>query len=191
MAENQVIILVPGRIRKEEGIILEAHSSVSLVGCGGLNILVDSGSPEHRERLISALERNHLSTSDIDVVVSTHLHGDHTANNDLFTDARKLARAEEIPPREYEAVLEDEELCDGVTLVHVPGHTRGSMAVFVEGERRYVIAGDALPTRDNYLKWVPPGLNYDPETALRSMKRIIDFAEVVVPGHGPAFEVDR
>lgn len=171
--------------------MLEAHSSVTLVRCGETNIIVDTSSLERRGRLLRSLEEHGLSPSDVDILVSTHLHGDHTANNDLFPEARKLARGEEIPPRDYEAVFEDEDIFEGVHLLHVPGHTRGSMALLVDGDRRYAIAGDALPTRDNYVKWVPPGLNYDPDTALRSMRRIVDLAEVIIPGHDPPFEVDR
>jgi len=43
--------------------------------------------------------------------------------------------------------------------------------------------GIYLPTFDNFHRMVPPGINYDPRLALRSMKRIISSADVVIPGH--------
>ena len=76
-------------------------------------------------------------------------------------------------------------------MVHTPGHTPGSISVFVEAGLRYAIAGDALPTHENYLNWVPPGLNCDPDLALASMKEIVAFADIVVPGHGAPFRIDR
>jgi len=92
----------------------------------------------------------------------------------------------------YERELPVEiELRPGVTIVPTPGHTKGSVSLFVVSDRRYAIVGDAMPTQDNYLKWVPPGLNYDPEEALRSMRRIVDFAETVIPGHSAPFDIKR
>jgi N-acyl homoserine lactone hydrolase len=191
MAKNEVIELVRGFIRKEEGVIMEANSSVTLVICGDRKIIIDTSTPDKREEILSGLEARGISPQEVDTVVLTHLHGDHTSNNDLFPNAEFLAHVDELPPRGIEPILEDQEICGGVRLVHTPGHTRGSMSVVVEADRTYVVAGDALPTRDNYLKWVPPGLNYFPELALKSMAKIVEWGEVIVPGHDAAFEVDR
>jgi len=57
MAKNEVIQLVEGTIRRHEGVILEAHSSVTLVLCGERRILIDTSTPQRREELLSALER--------------------------------------------------------------------------------------------------------------------------------------
>jgi glyoxylase-like metal-dependent hydrolase (beta-lactamase superfamily II) len=54
----------------------------------------------------------------------------------------------------------------------------------------WVMAGDALPTADNYVAWVPPGINYDTEVALESMRHIVELADTIVPGHGPPFKKD-
>jgi glyoxylase-like metal-dependent hydrolase (beta-lactamase superfamily II) len=191
MAKNEVMQIVRGSIRRHEGLVLEAHSSATLVMCGDRRIMVDTSTTERRQALLRGLDDNGISPEDVDTVVLTHLHGDHTQNLDLFSRATVMAHADEIPPRDIEPVIEDDEICEGVRLVHTPGHTRGSMSVLVEADRKYVIAGDALPTRDNYIKWVPPNLNYFPELALRSMERIVEMADVIVPGHDDAFEVDR
>jgi len=53
----------------------------------------------------------------------------------------------------------------------------------------YIIAGDALPTQNNYFKWVPPGINYDPHIALASMERIVALADIVIPGHDQPLEI--
>ena len=191
MAENEVIQLVEGVIRREEGVVLEAHSSVTLVLCGDRRIIIDTSTPWRRKAVLSGLKERGISPKDIDTVVLSHLHGDHTSNNELFPNARLMAHVDELPPRGIDPVLEDMEICEGVRLIHTPGHTRGSMSVLVQAERRYVAAGDALPTKDNYDKWVPPSLNYYPELALRSMRRIVNMADVVIPGHDAAFEVNR
>lgn len=187
-----VRIVCEGYLRRENGIVLEAHSTSALVTSGRLLVLVDTSSREQRPRLLEGLRALDIEPNDIEVVVNTHLHHDHVGNNDLFPRALKLARREEGPGPESEAVGGDRVLGPGVRLLHTPGHTRGSMSVVVEADdARYVIAGDALPTRDNYERWVPPGINYDADTALRSMRRIVDEAEMVVPGHGAPFPVVR
>jgi glyoxylase-like metal-dependent hydrolase (beta-lactamase superfamily II) len=72
-----------------------------------------------------------------------------------------------------------------------PGHTSGSISVFVEGDRRYVMCGDAIPTRANYESMLPPAVHMDRKLALMSMDRILSWAEIVVPGHDPPFEVSE
>jgi len=191
MAKNEVIQLVRGTIERSDGLVLEAHSSATLILCGERRILVDTSTPERRQELVSAMEKRDLSPEEIDTVIYTHLHGDHTGNGELFTNATFLAHVDEIPPAGIEPLFGDEKICEGVNIIHTPGHTRGSISVLVEGDRRYVIAGDALPTRENYTKWVPPNLNYYPELALKSMGTIMEEADVIIPGHDDAFEVDR
>ena len=191
MSSNVVEVLCSGSIRKEAGVVLEAHSSSSLIRCNTWNIIVDTSSFEYRDALLAALSRIGLDPREVDIVVNTHLHHDHCSNNDLFPNAVLMVHAEERPGSGYRKVDGNTEICPGVRLVHTPGHTPGSMSVFVEAGLRYAIAGDALPTNENYLRWVPPGLNVDPDLALASMKEIVAFADVVVPGHGTPFRIDR
>ena len=86
-----------------------------------------------------------------------------------------------------ETVTEDIEIAEGVRLVHTPGHTPDSMSVFVKADRNYAVAGDAVPLEDNIRKKVPPRLNCDPDLAMQSIKSIVRFADVIVPGHGFPF----
>ncbi len=54
-----------------------------------------------------------------------------------------------------------------------------------------VIAGDALPTIGNFLKMVPPALHTDRNLASASLKKIIEIADIVVPGHDYPFSVRK
>ena len=188
---NSVNVLCEGFIRRENGVILEAHSSSTLVRSDSLDIVVDTSSVSKREKIIRSLTVAGLEPRDIDVVVNTHLHIDHCSNNKLFTDPLVIAHALESPGKGFKPIRGSEELADGVIILHTPGHTEGSVSVLVESGVRYAVAGDAIPTVDNYLKWVPPALNFDADLALASMKEIVDFADIVIPGHGPPFKVDR
>lgn len=184
-------VVCEGYVRRDNRVLLEAHSTSSLIVGGSHNILVDTSSPLLRNRLISGLRSRNLGPQDIDILICTHLHPDHVGNNDLFPNAMWLARQEENPEPFYRKIKADLELIPGVRLIHTPGHTRGSMSVEVETPAgRYIIAGDAFPTRDNFDKWFPPNINYDEGVALRSMKRIAYSADFIVPGHGMPFPAD-
>lgn len=182
----KVDVLCQGTIRRDGKVVLEAHSSSTLVRTKQHVIVVDTSSSANRSRIITSLESLKVRPEDVGILVITHDHHDHCSNNDLFPKAKMMVF-------DSESAQEDEEsrIDASARLVHTPGHTPGSVSLFVESDRRYAIVGDALPIVDNYLKWVPPGLNYDPEKALRSMRRIVDWADVVVPGHGAPFEIRR
>ncbi len=190
MSQVQVHLLVPGFIKRHQGIILEARSSSTLVKCPDHWIVVDTSTPDNRSQIGRALAELGIRPEEVDMVINTHSHFDHTGNNDLFPQALKLIHEDEGLSSGFKKVGEGE-LCPHVVILHTPGHTPGSLSVLVKAERRYVIAGDALPTKENYEKWVPPGLNYDPEIALASMRKIVENADIIVPGHGRPFEIDN
>lgn len=76
-------------------------------------------------------------------------------------------------------------------IIHVPGHTPGSVAVHVPGVDALFL-GDAMTTR-NVLTGVegpkPAPFTLDPHQAIESLDRIeaVD-ATWVLPGHGPAYD---
>ena len=191
MKEIVVKVLCEGRIVRNGKEIIEAHSSVTMVTWPEHIMIVDTSDREYRARVVDALSANEVDPDQVDIVVNTHLHSDHCANNDLFRYAVQMAHEKERPDRRFVSVTDDHELYPGINLVHTPGHTPGTMSVFVESDRKYAIVGDAIPTFENVRRWVPPGIVSDGDEALRSMKKIVAYADVVVPGHDTPFEVDR
>lgn len=75
-------------------------------------------------------------------------------------------------------------------IVGMPGHSPGSIAVFVPSVRA-VFVGDALTTTHvltGRAGMQPAPFTDDPELALRSLDRLADLdAEWVLPGHGTAW----
>ena len=83
----------------------------------------------------------------------------------------------------------EKEIAKGVRFVRTPGHTEDSGSLFVDADRRYALVGDAVPLQENLEKKAVPALNCDPDEAMASMKRIVQYADVVVPGHGKPFGI--
>lgn len=180
---RSVRVVREGRLVREGNRILDASSSVTVVEAEGKLIVVDTGAREDVPELSKALSSAGLRPDDVSIVVNTHLHSDHTGGNDLFENARFYAHKLEAPPIGTMAISGVTRLLPGVEIVPTPGHTAGSVSLFVHAEHRYAICGDAIPTRANLEQHVPPFVNMDRALALRSMEQIEEFADIVVPGH--------
>lgn len=185
----RVFLLKAGSIERDlAGIILDARSSVTLIKTERGWIIVDTGQVGDEEEILKALADLGLEKSDIDIIVNTHSHPDHCANNRLFSQAKT------IYPKDGELIA------PGVRALVTPGHSPDSISVVVDAtiqqgdemaptSRRVVIAGDALPTLGNFQKRVPPAVHYDRALAVASMNKIIAIADVVIPGHDRPFAV--
>jgi len=180
-----------GHIVREGDKVIEASSSVTLIEVGEKRIVVDTGSPKDEDRLVKVLARMKVDPDSIRYVVNTHMHIDHCGCNDLFVKARVVAHRSESPPAGSMRVSGRQELLPGIELVPTPGHSEGSISVFVSAGERFAICGDAIPTRANYDNWAPPFLNCNPELALRSMELIRSWADVIIPGHDVPISVGR
>ncbi|MCL1978617.1 MAG: MBL fold metallo-hydrolase [Methanomassiliicoccaceae archaeon] len=186
-------VLVIGSFqRDEEGKVFDAHSSSVLIRADERTIVVDTSTPNMRPAIKTSFKQIGVFPKDVDTVVLTHSHHDHAGNNDMFESAEILMHPDERGHVEGAIPLEtDKELAPGVRIVHTPGHTNGSVSVFVKADKRYVVAGDAIPKHGNYEKMVPPAINIDEKIALESIKLITRYADVIVPGHDPPFIVNR
>ena len=171
---------------------------MTLIVSGKRKIVVDTGLEGEAEQIKRALAGLQLSPEEIDYVVNTHSHPDHCGNNHIFS------RAEILAP------LDGQQIGPGVWVLATPGHSLDSISVVVEGMQQdtivanvanmaikartppiIVIAGDALPTFGNFQKNIPPAIHVDRNLAVSSMKKLIQLADIVVPGHDYPFSVRK
>ena len=173
---------------------------------------------EESERPLEALRAVGVELEDIRIVINTHLHWDHCSNNALFPHARFIVQRTEllyaVDPLEWnrvafekmpgvephwfstwgqiETVDGEATVAPGVSTVFLPGHTPGSQGVVVEADGgRYLIAGDCVPTYENWLgderaTHIPDGLYVDLNVYAESFRRIEALDCEVIPSHDAA-----
>lgn len=173
------------------GVLLPDHTgSVTLLRHEGQNILVDTGGRGMFNALKIALKQHELDPSDINVVILTHLHLDHSYNVCRFPGARLFAWTHEWRERETVRIkdIDGFRLFDRITLFRTPGHAEEHISVAVEGDDGTVtvISGDAL-NEEYALTGTIKAFAYDEALYRKSADRILEMADTVIPGHGRVF----
>ncbi|MEP7368447.1 MAG: MBL fold metallo-hydrolase [Dermatophilaceae bacterium] len=163
--------------------------TVSLIRDGDAVIVVDPGMVPSRAAILGPLGALGVSPDEVTDIVLSHHHPDHTVNIALFG---------EIPVHDFQAVYHrdswDERAADGVhltpsvCLLATPGHTPQDLSVLVGTADHVVVL--------THLWWTSHGPLDDPYApdadVLRTQrKRVLALADLVVPGHGPAFSPGR
>jgi glyoxylase-like metal-dependent hydrolase (beta-lactamase superfamily II) len=175
-------------------------------------MLVDSGMPGSAKRILASVERQAAPPRQLRSVVLTHCDIDHAgsaAELKRLTGAqvaihaldapvlsgkqqpqkggramRLLSRLFRLQPVTPDVLLQDGDTIGGFRVLHVPGHTAGSIALYRDDG--VVFSGDALLS-DMHGRVLPPNprLSLDPAQASASADKIRALGiTVLLPGHG-------
>jgi glyoxylase-like metal-dependent hydrolase (beta-lactamase superfamily II) len=180
-----VDVLVTGHVT-ESGAGSSVHPTVSLVRDGDLVVVVDPGILSDQALLIDALRGHGLGVDDVTHVFVTHHHVDHTRNVGMFPRA-VVVDVDSV----YDGSLwlehpgDGHALTDGVRVIETPGHAAECAALVVDTADGTVVLTHAWWFAD--MTPVEDPLAWDQAALERSRARILDIADVVVPGHGPPF----
>jgi hydroxyacylglutathione hydrolase len=87
-----------------------------------------------------------------------------------------------------DVLLRDSDIIDGLTVIHTPGHTDGSICLYLPGRALFV--GDSLLTDDKRMLSLPRrSMSTDLDQAKESIKKISELRySALLPGHGPPIE---
>lgn len=164
------------------------------------------------------LRRIGVDVRDVDTVINTHLHWDHSFNNEIFVNATFYVQKREIEyavnplpchwvyyeswqlgltPRwmrtysRFKVLDGDYNLCPGIDLVTLPGHTPGFQGVLVQTARGPIlIASDCMGlfeswTGTSLYKHVPSGIHYRLDEYYKSIDKMDTLCDFILPGHDP------
>ncbi|MCW7076671.1 MAG: MBL fold metallo-hydrolase [Candidatus Syntrophoarchaeum sp.] len=183
-------IVKPGKVIYDEVSILYASSAVVLIDDESV-LLIDTGLSEDWDQIRQGIDACGFKVDDIDFIINTHLHADHVGCNDRF-DVRKYAHPKEIERGEFtDGVFPyTNPITDKIEIIETPGHTWGHISVvYRSSEKTVVIAGDAIPTRNNYYERVIPRIHVDADIAMESFLKVEELADIIIPGHDDLIEV--
>lgn len=194
----EIKILIEGYVKKEKCSEF-ASSTATLIQESGMNIIVDPGM--NRGLLLDALEKEGLSTSDIDYIILTHYHLDHSLLAGIFEKARILDNGEIYSwngkiERHGGKVPETD-----IEIIKTPGHDMFHCSVLVESKKfgKVAIAGDVFwwsdkqkqkTDRVSLMEQEDPYVK-NKEQLMESRKEILEYAEFIIPGHGKMFRVEK
>ncbi len=164
-----------------------------------------------RGRLLDELRAAGVTPGEVDIVLFTHLHGDHVgwnvvAGEPSFSRARHLVPeqdwryfgdpdrseryphiAQQVAPLQERGMLEmtsgEEQLAPGVRLLPTPGHTPGHQSLLLEsGGERAVLIGDVAHHPAQVQETSwGPRFDEDSQAAARTRRRVMEQLESESP----------
>ena len=192
---NKVKVLIEGYAREiEKGWL--ASSTVTLVQSDDKNIIVDPGC--NRKKLLEELSNNNLKPADINFVLLTHAHGDHSLLAGIFENA-KVITPTEIYENDNQVESQDKIPGTDMEIIQTPGHSPEHCSLVVPAEEGiYVIAGDVFWWADDEEQKIDVEKKDDAHPAevnmqnlIESRKNILEVADYIIPGHGKTFKVEK
>jgi glyoxylase-like metal-dependent hydrolase (beta-lactamase superfamily II) len=192
----KVKVLVEGYAGEKDDIEF-ASCTVSLIQDNSKNIIVDPGM--NKKLLLEALKKENLTQKDIDYVILTHMHADHVLLAALFENA-SVIDMENIFTFEGTIQSHDGKVPDtGIELIKTPGHNPSECAVIVNtDEGKVVIASDIFwwkdgaeqkTDRESLLNLEDAYMDNEKDLK-KSREKIMDIADIIIPGHGKMFKVN-
>jgi glyoxylase-like metal-dependent hydrolase (beta-lactamase superfamily II) len=188
-----------------------------LVSQNGLT-LIDTGMLGKTKTLFTQLEENNYALSDLQMIVLTHCHQDHTGGVATLvkrSNARIVAHQDEIPYILQKRILpasstvkkifrwgvdrlfsthidhvdmaiKDGDIIDalgGLQVIHVPGHTPGSIALY-QPERKIMFCGDII-FNERTITLPPKIFNVDTAQVQEAARRLVEYPiDIACFGHG-------
>jgi len=149
-------------------------------------MLIDTSDSGNKESLLKGLEELGLKVEDVDVVLMTHWHPDHSGNLNLFENGCEIFISEKeiefykLEKFKFGKLEEVGDRWKGMKFLYTPGHTIGSYCFLLNG--KVLFSGDTLFFNDGRGRTdFPSG---DEEMIMESLEKLkgVDY-DILCPGH--------
>jgi N-acyl homoserine lactone hydrolase len=198
-----------------------------LVEGAGKNVLIDTGCAadylnsigfpsEQVSTQEEELAKVGLTVDDIDMVVLTHLHSDHARDVAKFRNATLVVQKSELefaanphpiqagwfvelPQDRLQVVDGDQEILEGIRVVHTPGHTPGGQSILIETESGTTGLCGLCTIRENLyppeelrqmgVRAITPGIHTDAMQAYDSLIRLQELSDQVIALHDTSYKL--
>jgi glyoxylase-like metal-dependent hydrolase (beta-lactamase superfamily II) len=187
------------------------NGSVYLIVNGDKLTLIDTGFIRSEGKIEECIEKLGFKPSAVSTIILTHYHIDHTGNAKKLKEktgakvAVHEADAEFVthkksPPRpkgllsraigvvkaapvDPDILLKEGDMIEGLKVIHTPGHTPGSIALF-DAQRKVMFVGDTVFYAKGQIEGPKENFSWDSKLARESIGKIAayDF-EVMLSGH--------
>jgi hydroxyacylglutathione hydrolase len=205
--------IIEGVHRIEAACSSIAHSNVYLITYEKEMIVIDTGTAGNAKKIVAYIQKIGRQVSEVSTIILTHYHMDHVGSaKELkeLTKAKVAAHLEDADfvagkkpfpkqknilfravlsfiksePVEVDFLLKDGERIGNLTVISVPGHSPGSIALF-DQQRKILFVGDTLRFDGNRVTGAPKHFTWDTEKEKKSIEKIskLDF-DIMLPGHG-------
>lgn len=181
--------------------------AIYLIRIGNRNILVDAGCdtmPGFEMRKFYSpsfvVRWADVSADEITDVIITHSHHDHIEGLKHFKNATVHIQKDEmvsgkgyIPEGFSVNVFEDKrEIADGVKIVRIGGHSKGSCVVEIETDvLTVVLAGDECYSNANIKEKIPTGAYFNKEKAVGFVEKYSDKRYNVLTSHDISLRTEK
>ena len=159
-------------------------ATVGFIADGQRRVVTDPGMVRDRSLILDPLAELGVASEEVSDVVLSHHHPDHTLHAALFPNARvhdhwAIYQGDQWAWRDADGY----ELSPAIRLIRTPGHTSEDITILA-GTPDGVVAFTHL--------WIDAAAQGDRHAvdlaALHAgRRRVLALADLIVPGHGPAF----
>jgi glyoxylase-like metal-dependent hydrolase (beta-lactamase superfamily II) len=190
-----ISVLMEGYSYEDKDGTFRANGTSTLL-VGPKRIIVDTGSPHDKNRIMKCLQDHGLSPSDIDYVICTHGHIDHVGNLNLFTNAKFIVGYDIM---DGDCYAEHDfkggsiyKIDEKIEVIPTPGHTHADVSVLVRDVTDYgtvVVCGDLFEKENDENDW--QSLSECVKLQEENRVKILQLADHVIPGHGAMFRTKQ
>jgi glyoxylase-like metal-dependent hydrolase (beta-lactamase superfamily II) len=205
--------IIEGIHRVDEASANMAHANVYLLINGKELTVIDTGTSGNAKKTVEYIQKIGHQPTDVKTIILTHCHMDHMGSvkelKDLtnakvavhMEDADYVSGKKPLPkpknvlfravssfvkpaPVQVDVILKEGDKIAGLTVIHTPGHTPGSIMLLDE-ERGVLFAGDTLRYDGKKVSGAPENFSVDPNQARESIAKAstLNF-DIMLPGHG-------